>query len=164
MFLKFRYRLGYESLDTTVVGANVAYPTNSGLLTKAIGRLTVLVRRVQAAGGATRTGFETGVVRRAGGRGRSTQSYGFAWVTRGLRCCVSPASWSSSPAWPAQTPGGYPVLAGLLRHVIGLLHLTQDCLPCGQRSKILEAYRRQCRILLAGMASQTAKALELHKA
>jgi transposase, IS5 family len=42
--------------DTTVVPANVAYPTDSGLLAKAIRRIAVTGRRIQAAGGATRTG------------------------------------------------------------------------------------------------------------
>ena len=112
MFLKFRYRLGYESLcrevadsiswqrfcrilrttlmkittrcgddavaglneallakaatakvlrtdkvraDTTVVEAAVAYPTDSGLLAKAIGAMARTVERIKAAGGATRT-------------------------------------------------------------------------------------------------------------
>jgi len=41
--------------DTTVVPADVAYPTDSGLLAKAIGRIAVTGRRVQATGGATRT-------------------------------------------------------------------------------------------------------------
>jgi transposase, IS5 family len=41
--------------DTTVIGANVAYPTDAGLLARAAGKLIRTVRRVQAAGGATRT-------------------------------------------------------------------------------------------------------------
>ena len=41
--------------DTTVICANVAYPTDSGLLAKAVGRLVRIARRVQAAGGATGT-------------------------------------------------------------------------------------------------------------
>ncbi len=41
--------------DTTVVAANVAYPTDSGLLAKAVRRIAVTGRRVQAAGGARRT-------------------------------------------------------------------------------------------------------------
>jgi len=41
--------------DTTVVPADVAYPTDSGLLAKAIRRIAVTGRRVQATGGATRT-------------------------------------------------------------------------------------------------------------
>ena len=41
--------------DTTVVPANVAYPTDSGLLARAIARIASTGRRVQAAGGATRT-------------------------------------------------------------------------------------------------------------
>src|SRR6266478_4597307 len=40
--------------DTTVVPANVAYPTDSGLLARAIRRIAATGRRIQAAGGATR--------------------------------------------------------------------------------------------------------------
>src|SRR3954451_11653022 len=42
-------------VDTTVVPANVAYPTDSGLLAKAVRRIAVTERRIQAAGGAVRT-------------------------------------------------------------------------------------------------------------
>jgi IS5 family transposase len=41
--------------DTTVICANVAYPTDSGLLAKAVGKLVRTARRVQAAGGAPGT-------------------------------------------------------------------------------------------------------------
>jgi IS5 family transposase len=41
--------------DTTVVPADVAYPTDSGLLARAVRRIAVTGRRIQAAGGATRT-------------------------------------------------------------------------------------------------------------
>jgi transposase, IS5 family len=41
--------------DTTVVPANVSYPTDSGLLAGAVRRIAATGRRVQAAGGATRT-------------------------------------------------------------------------------------------------------------
>jgi len=41
--------------DTTVICANVAYPTDAGLLAKAVGKLVRAARRVQAAGGATGT-------------------------------------------------------------------------------------------------------------
>jgi transposase, IS5 family len=41
--------------DTTVIPANVTYPTDSGLLAKAVGKLVRAARRVQAAGGATGT-------------------------------------------------------------------------------------------------------------
>ena len=41
--------------DTTVVPANVAYPTDSGLLAKAVRRIAATGKRIQAAGGATRT-------------------------------------------------------------------------------------------------------------
>ena len=43
--------------DTTVVPADVAYPTDSGLLATAVRRIAVTGRRIQAAGGATRTRF-----------------------------------------------------------------------------------------------------------
>jgi IS5 family transposase len=41
--------------DTTVVEAAVSYPTDSGLLAKAIGSMARTVERIKAAGGATRT-------------------------------------------------------------------------------------------------------------
>jgi transposase, IS5 family len=41
--------------DTTVVSANVAYPTDSGLLGKAVGRIAATGERIRAAGGAVRT-------------------------------------------------------------------------------------------------------------
>jgi transposase, IS5 family len=41
--------------DTTVVAANVAYPTDAGLLARAIGKLAATIGRIQAAGGAGRT-------------------------------------------------------------------------------------------------------------
>jgi transposase, IS5 family len=43
--------------DTTVVPADVAYPTDSGLLARAVRRIAATGRRIQAAGGATRTGL-----------------------------------------------------------------------------------------------------------
>ena len=42
-------------VDTTVVPSNVAYPTDSGLLAKAVRRIGAAGRRIQAAGGAVRT-------------------------------------------------------------------------------------------------------------
>jgi IS5 family transposase len=41
--------------DTTVVEADVEYPTDSGLLATAVGRIGRQIRKVHAAGGATRT-------------------------------------------------------------------------------------------------------------
>ena len=41
--------------DTTVIEADVAYPTDSGLLAKAVGKIARTVERVKAGGGATRT-------------------------------------------------------------------------------------------------------------
>lgn len=48
-------RLDRLRADTTVVEANVAYPTDSGLLAKAVTRIARLVEQVHAAGGAKRT-------------------------------------------------------------------------------------------------------------
>ena len=52
--------------DTTVVPANVAYPTDSGLLVRVIALIVALVARVHAAGAASRTGVRDR--RRAAGR------------------------------------------------------------------------------------------------
>jgi transposase, IS5 family len=52
--------------DTTVVGADVAYPTDSGLLAKTVAKIARTVSRVKAAGGATRTASRDR--RRAAGR------------------------------------------------------------------------------------------------
>jgi IS5 family transposase len=41
--------------DTTVIAATVAYPTDAGLLGRAIGKLAATIGRIQAAGGAGRT-------------------------------------------------------------------------------------------------------------
>src|ERR1700740_2815487 len=48
-------RTGRIRVDTTVVCANVAYPTDSGLLAKAVRRIAATGTRIQAAGGAIRT-------------------------------------------------------------------------------------------------------------
>lgn len=52
--------------DTTVVEADVAYPTDSGLLAKAVGSIARSVERIKAGGGASRTRFRDR--RRAAGR------------------------------------------------------------------------------------------------
>jgi IS5 family transposase len=59
-------RLDKVRADTTVVAANVAYPTDSGLLVRAIALLTALVGLIHTAGGATRTRVRDR--RRAAGR------------------------------------------------------------------------------------------------
>jgi IS5 family transposase len=59
--------------DTTVVEADVAYPTDSGLLAKAVGAMARTVDRVKAAGGATRTRAQDRR-RSAGRRARSIAS------------------------------------------------------------------------------------------
>ena len=42
-------------VDTTMVPSNVSYPTDSGLLAKAVNRIVATGRRIRAAGGAGRT-------------------------------------------------------------------------------------------------------------
>ena len=59
-------KLDRARADTTVVAANVSYPTDSGLLARAIGRIARLVERIHTAGGATRTKVRDR--RRAAGR------------------------------------------------------------------------------------------------
>ena len=65
-------RTGRLRADTTVVPADVAYPTDSGLLAKAIRRIAVTGRRIQAAGGATRTSL------RDRSRAAGTRAHGIA--------------------------------------------------------------------------------------
>ena len=59
--------------DTTVIPTNVVYPTDSGLLAKAVGKLLRTARRVQAAGGAPATAM-TGRRRAAARRVREIAS------------------------------------------------------------------------------------------
>jgi len=60
--------------DTTVVEANVAYPTDSGLLTKAINLIVGLVSTIHGAGAASRTKVRDRR-RAAGGRARSISAH-----------------------------------------------------------------------------------------
>jgi hypothetical protein len=87
-----------------LVEADVAYPTDTGLLAKAIGTMSRSVARIKAAGGATRTRGATGVARRAGGPARSHPSCGCAArssVTRPRpRCGASPGNSPRSPNRP----------------------------------------------------------------
>lgn len=65
-------------VDTTVVPSNVSYPTDSGLLAKAIGRIAATQRRIQAAGGATRTMVRN----RSRAAGRRAHQIGFKLRSR----------------------------------------------------------------------------------
>jgi IS5 family transposase len=62
--------MGWLRADTTVVPADIKYPTDSGLLTKGITRIACLVGHLQAAGLAPRTPFtdETPAARRGAHR------------------------------------------------------------------------------------------------
>ncbi len=63
-------------IDTTVVAANVTYPTDLGLLARAVGKLVATAKRVQASGGAPRTRIRD---RRRAARRRARE------VTRAIR-------------------------------------------------------------------------------
>src|ERR687891_2226883 len=96
-------------VDTTVVGANVAYPTDAGLLTRAIGKLAATIGRIQAAGAATRTRVRD---RRRSARRRAHQ---LARTLRGRSEQAKEAvlgatgeSWPTSPSWRSVTPPGWP--------------------------------------------------------
>ena len=52
-------KTGKVRADTTVVSANVEYPTDSGLLARAVRRMSGLVRRIRAVGAARRTPFRS---------------------------------------------------------------------------------------------------------
>jgi IS5 family transposase len=67
-------KTGKVRADTTVVSANVDYPTDSGLLARAVGRMSRLVRRIKAVGAAPRTAFRDRT-RAAGRRVRSIAAH-----------------------------------------------------------------------------------------
>jgi IS5 family transposase len=67
-------RTGKVRADTTVVSANVDYPTDSGLLARAVSRMSRLVRRIRAVGAAPRTPFRDRT-RAAGRRVRSIAAH-----------------------------------------------------------------------------------------
>jgi len=77
--------------DTTVISANVAYPTDSGLLARAVGTLVRTARWVQAAGGATGTAMTdrrraaARRVREIAGKLRSRAKLGREETTRAIR-------------------------------------------------------------------------------
>jgi IS5 family transposase len=77
--------------DTTVVPANVSYPTDSGLLARAIRRIAATGRRIQAAGGPGVPGCGIAAARPAGGPTRSPRSCGHGPRRPGTR---------SRPWWP----------------------------------------------------------------
>ena len=71
--------------DTTVIAANVAYPTDSGLLARAIRGIAATGRRVHAAGGGARTRVRDRSRRRAGGPTRSPRGCGRGPRRPGMR-------------------------------------------------------------------------------
>lgn len=90
--------------DTTVVEADVEYPTDSGLLAKAVGRIARQARgcRPPAARGAR--ACVTGAGRRAARSARSRPTSSAARVRPKTRCAASPASSPVSPTPPRARP------------------------------------------------------------
>jgi IS5 family transposase len=93
--------------DTTVVTAAVAYPTDSGLLAKAVGSVARTITRIHRAGGATRTRVRD----RSRSAGRRARSIASKLRLRGAqqreevrpRLCGSPGNWPGSlTAWCAR--------------------------------------------------------------
>jgi transposase, IS5 family len=82
--------------DTTVVRANVAYPTDSGLLGKAVRRIAVTGERIRAAGGAVRTGL----------RDRSREEAKAAVLTSTGELAGWPKSRHATPSGCWSTPNG----------------------------------------------------------
>lgn len=74
--------------DTTVARANVSYPTDLGLLAKAMRRIAATGKRIQAAGGAVRT--------RVGDRSRAPVGA----RTRSQRNCARVRSWGVTKRGP----------------------------------------------------------------
>ena len=98
-------------VDTTVVPANVAYPTDSGLLAKAIRRIAATGKRIQAAGGATRTRVRdrSRAAGQAGARDRRQAADPLGGGPRrgaGHGARGSPGSWPSWPPPPPRRPNG----------------------------------------------------------
>jgi IS5 family transposase len=98
--------------DTTVVEADVTYPTDSSLLTKAIGKASRLVKRIQSAGAAARTTVVDNVAEAR----RGAHSI-VVWLRRhtgeatdeALNITGDTAGWPR-PRWPTQ-PGWWSTLA-----------------------------------------------------
>jgi transposase, IS5 family len=92
--------------DTTVVEAEATYPTDSGLLAKAVRRMVVLVRRIQAAGGARRTRVRDRT-RAASRRARSIAANLKRRTGEATQTVPgSPASWLIWPSrWPPTRTG-----------------------------------------------------------
>ncbi len=94
--------------DTTVVAANVAYPTDSWLLAKGVAKLTKSVAALKALGWTGGRGFGTAPARCDAGRMRSPPGCAAAVARPKTRFSCSPASWPPSPRLPSRTHRPWP--------------------------------------------------------
>ena len=98
--------------DTTVVEANVAYPSDAGLLGKGVARLAKFVEKLKAAGYGSRSTFRDrtrSVARRAHA---SAHGCAAAATRPETRCSPSPPSWSPSPGLRSKKPRSSPRTPG----------------------------------------------------
>jgi hypothetical protein len=98
--------------DSTVVPANVSYPTDSSLLSKGVAKLTKTVRAIQALGSPAGHVFGTGPGRCGAGPIRSPCGCAAAAERPRRRCWNSPASWPGSPTPRSKTPMSWPHMPG----------------------------------------------------
>jgi len=98
--------------DTTVVPANVAYPTDSGLLSKGVAKLTKTVRASRRSAWPVGHAFGTAPGRCVVGPTRSQPGCAGAVETPKRRCWSSRASWPGSPTPPSKMPISWPQMLG----------------------------------------------------
>lgn len=165
-------RMGRVRADTTVVAANVEYPTDTGLLAKAIGKIGRLVRRIKADGAARRTAYRDRS-RAAGRRARQIAAHLRLRSAAGrdqaqaavARITAELAGLAQRTAGDAATvlrnarralPGAAGRRAGRLRRAAGELAVTL------RRTSIVVTQAR--RRLAGGMPAAASRLVSLHDA
>jgi IS5 family transposase len=94
--------------DTTVVEADVVYPTDSGLLAKGVAKLARLAAQSKPPAWPPAPRPETAPARCAGGPMPSGRGCAVAATTPRRRPRPSPGRWPPSPPWPSPTPATSP--------------------------------------------------------
>ena len=146
-------KLDKVRVDTTVVPANVAYPTDAGLLAKGVAKLARTVWSLKKRGFAARTCFRDRTRRSAVVCTRSERGCAVATTRRRLRCSPSQAS---SPTWPRRASQTRLVVARNAKRSLGrggkavsgkAVALVADI---EQTAKLLEQIVAQTRTRLSG--------------